>query len=142
MKRSFTIVFFMTCLFASVLYSCTVISPFSQPAYDTTLSIRARAAAIMDSATESYSSHQVTATRVLASVNQAYQAEKMRPKNKLTVAMWAKMKDTSGHLFGGFVHRWQMKDTLNPLFVYNAAPLVDSAFSQILELEKAKPVKK
>jgi hypothetical protein len=124
----------LCCLIAS----CTTISLFDQQAYSMTTSLKVDALNLMDSAISSCQLHQAQVQQLTTALAKTFEYEKHRPQNGITVTMWAMLTDTSGHLLGGFIKRWQRQDTLDEAFIRDAKSLVAASFDQIAQLESGK----
>lgn len=132
-------VFMVTLLM--VIISCTAcvsISSFDQYAYAQTTSIKVDAQDIMDLAKDDFSLHQSSVREFQTKIRKVYEYEKNRPKNEITVKMWDKLLDPTGHLLGGFLIRWEEEKKLNETFIAEEKKLVDLAFDKIAGLESKK----
>ena len=131
-------------LFCGVAYAlmclsaCSTISKFDQYSYTQATSIKVDALNLMGLATEPYSQHTGEVLKVRTDIDKIYEYEKNRRKNQITEKMWGVLKDTTGHLFGGFVKRWQREGKLDPVFVAEARNLIGASFDQISQLESGK----
>lgn len=121
-----------------VVISCATISKFDQYAYTQATSLKVDALSVMQQANESYSQHQQDVQNVKTSLDKMYEYERNRPKNAVTEKMWALLTDTSGHLYGGFIKRWQKEDKLDTAFIRISKDLVGQSFDQISQLESGK----
>jgi len=92
----------------------------------------------MDLAIEDFSLHEAEVDDFLTRIEKAYEYEKVRPKNEITVRLWEKLKDPDENLFGGFIKRWKEKNKLGKTFVEDVKELVSDAFDQIIEYESGK----
>lgn len=122
---------------------CTpAISPFDQYAYTHTTSIKVDAMNVMDMAVEDYKDHKKEIAAVLTEMQKAYEYEKNRQKNDITVTMWQTMIDKQGKLFGGFISFWEQQNIankkLNIAFIENQKQSIGEAFDQIAQLESKK----
>lgn len=131
-------------LFAAILGSgllftaCSTISKFDQYAYTQTTSLKVDALSVMGRATESYPLHQTQAAGIKTSLDKMYEYEKNRPKNAITQKMWSVLTDSAGHLYGGFIKRWEKEDKLDTAFIRISKELVGQSFDQISQLESGK----
>lgn len=121
-----------------VVISCASISKFDQYAYTQATSLKVDALSVMQNANESYSQHHQDVQAVRTSLDKMYEYERNRPKNAVTEKMWALLTDTSGHLYGGFIKRWQKEDKLDTAFIRISKDLVGQSFDQISQLESGK----
>lgn len=122
----------------TIFLSCKTISSFDQYAYIQATSLKVDALNLMEKATTSYTAHIQEVLPLKANIEKAYEYEKHRPKNEITANMWQIIKDTSRNLLGGFLTRWQAKDSLSPAFVNEAKMQVGEAFDLLIELESKK----
>jgi hypothetical protein len=133
--------FFVTTLFLSLFLlcsACKTISGFDQYAYTIGTALKVDALNVMDKATETYTSQEAAITDVTTRLEKAYEYEKHRPQNSITVKMWEVLKNPNRNLFGGFIKRWQEKKTLSAAFITEAKGQVAEAFDMIVELESQK----
>lgn len=123
------------------LVGCATISPFDQQAYTQTTSLKVDALNIMDLAKDDYGTHEKAVYEFQTQLKKAYEYEKNRPKNEITIQLWDKLLDKDGHLLGGFMVRWQTEKKLGNSYITEAKKLIDKAFDQIagLESKKLKP---
>ena len=117
---------------------CSTISKFDQYAYTQATSLKVDALNVMGHATEPYQNHKTDVIAVQTAMDKMFEYEKNRPKNNISEKMWVVVKDSSGHLFGGFVKRWQKENTLDAAFIKEAQQLVSNSFDQISQLESGK----
>lgn len=127
-------------LVAALLWlgSCKTISVFDQYAYVQATALKVDAMNLMDKATGTYASQQAGIEAVTTQIEKAYEYEKHRPKNAITVKMWDLLKNPDRHLFGGFLKRWKQQATLNAAFINEAKIQIAQAFDMIAELESEK----
>ncbi len=121
-----------------LLPACATISKFDQYSYTQATSLKVDALNVMNLATQPYNQYQLQVLTVQSDIDKIYEYEKNRPKNEISEKMWSVIKDTSGHLFGGFVKRWQQQGKLDSVFIQEARGLVGASFDQISQLESGK----
>lgn len=121
-----------------LLTACATISTFDQYAYTQATSIKVDALNLMSRATDDYTLHTADVIAVQTTINKMFEYEKNRPKNGISEKMWAILKDSTGHLFGGFIRRWQQEGKLNAAFVKESQNLISDSFDQIAQLESGK----
>ena len=121
--------------------ACATISSFDQYAYAQTTSLKVDALNTMDLATGNYSTNEKTIQELQTKLQKAYEYEKNRPKNEITLKMWTILLNSNGHLLGGFITRWEKEQKLNAVFIQEEKKIVGDAFDQIagLESQKIKP---
>jgi hypothetical protein len=122
----------------ATLAGCSTIAKYDQAAYEKATASKAEALALMDKATESYSSHRREAEEVALTIEKAYQYDLGRNQNSETIRMWEILKSPEGNLFGGFLRRWKQKDSFKPDAVTLKKPDIAEAFDQIIGLEIGK----
>jgi len=121
-----------------LLGACKTISGYDQYAYAQGTALKVDALNLMDKATENFSSQQTGIDDINTRIEKAYEYEKHRPKNGITVKMWELLKNPDRNLFGGFLKRWKEKTTLSATFISEAKIQVSEAFDMIVELESQK----
>jgi len=127
-------------LFLILLLSagCASMSGFDQHAYIQTTSLKVDALNLMNSAVEDYYLHAAEVQSVNILLDKAYEYERNRKNNAITLQLWDKLRDTSGHLYGGFINRWKRESSLNPVFIGESRRQVAEAFDKIAQLESRK----
>ena len=121
-----------------LIASCASTSHYDQYVYTQTTSIKVDALNVMDLATEDYSLHQQEVKQAITNIDKTYEYERNRKNNSITIKLWDKLKDTSGHLFAGFVKRWKNEGKLRPVFIQESKKQVGEAFDIIAQLESKK----
>lgn len=124
--------------FMVALAGCVTTARFDQHVYIQTTSIKVDALNVMDQAIEDYSYHQNEVKQVIADLEKTYEYERNRKNNEITIKLWGKLKDTSGHLLGGFIKRWKDEKKLRPVFIQESKKQVGEAFDIIAQLESKK----
>lgn len=122
----------------SLLTSCLTISQFDQHAYIQTTSLKVDALNLMNLAVDDFTSNKKQIETVIVQMDKVYEYERNRPKNSLTIQLWDKLRDSTGHLFGGFIARWEREGTLMPVFIQESKRQVGEAFEIIAQLESKK----
>ena len=130
--------FFLTGSLMAMLVSCSTISKFDQYAYTQSTSLKVDAINVMGLATDSFSLHQADVARIQTNISKMLGYERNRPKNGVNEKMWTLVQDSTGHLFGGFIKRWQKEGKLDTVFVKESQALIGSSFDQISQLESGK----
>jgi hypothetical protein len=115
-----------------------LIALYDQNAYTNATSVKVDVLNLIGKATESFASHQAEAEAVNVKVEKAYEYEKHRLKNGITVKMWDILKDPSRNLYGGVIKRWRAESTLNAGFVSEIKLQIAEGFDLIAELESNK----
>src|SRR6267378_3355215 len=120
------------------LFACSTIATFDQVAYDKATGAKAEALALMDKATDSYSAHVKEIEAVSLTIDKAYEYDRGRALNTVTVQLWQILRDPDRNLFGGFLRRWREKGSLRPDYIAEKKPDIAEAFDQITGLEIGK----
>lgn len=121
-----------------VLGGCKTISGYDQYAYAQGTALKVDALNLMNKATENFTAQQAGIDDINTRIEKAYEYEKHRPKNTITVKMWELLKNPDRNLFGGFLKRWKDKNTLSAAFISEAKIQIGEAFDMIVELESQK----
>jgi hypothetical protein len=130
--------FLLLMLCAVTLTGCTSIAQFDSQSYKNAVNTKVSALALMDKATTPYAQNTVEIDAVYFSLNQGYEYANGIPKNEITTAQWAIMKDPERNLLGGFLKRWQEKQTLKPACINSAKIIIGNGFDAIIGLESGK----
>jgi outer membrane PBP1 activator LpoA protein len=120
-----------------VLTACSTIASYDQTAYEHATSTKAETLLLMDRATTSYSQNTDKIDAVILDLNKAYEYDKGRARNQLTVRQWTKLLSPDD-LFGAFIRKWKSKGQLHPGYIEVKKKDVEDAFDQIIELEQGK----
>ena len=121
-----------------VLAGCSTIATYDKVAYDKATGAKAEALALMDKATDSYAQRSKQAEAVLLTIDKAYEYDRGRALNSITVKQWEILKARDGNLFGGFIRRWEEKGALRAAYIQEKKPDIAEAFDQIIQLERGK----
>ena len=120
------------------LFACSTIATFDQVAYDKATGAKAEALALMDKATNSYGAHLKEIDAVSLTIDKAYEYDRGRALNTITVQQWEILRDPNRNLFGGFLRRWHEKGSLNADYIAEKKRDIAEAFDQITGLEIGK----
>ena len=126
-----------------VVAGCSLIAHYDQVAYEHATSAKVDTLALMDKATGSYDSHEKEIDALVVELDKAYEYDRGRALNKITVAQWDILRDPNRNLVGGFLKLWKAKGSLSAVFVAEKKKQIGDAFDQIIQLEsgKTKPTK-
>jgi len=130
---------FFTLLSCLLLASCSTIATYDQIAYEKATDAKAEALLLMDKATATFGSQETEIQSVTLTVEKAYEYDRGRALNSITVKQWQILLDPNGNLFGGFIRRWREKASLRPAYITEKKIDIAEAFDQIIELERGKP---
>lgn len=129
----------LVALFASAaLTACSFIAHYDQVAYEHATNAKVDTLALMDKATQSYSEHQKEVDALVNELDKAYEYDRGRQLNKITIAQWDILRDPNRNLVGGFLKMWKKKGALSPVFVAEKKRQIGEAFDQIIQLESGK----
>ena len=110
------------------LFACSTIATFDQVAYDKATGAKAEALALMDKATNSYGAHLKEIDAVSLTIDKAYEYDRGRALNTITVQQWEILRDPNRNLFGGFLRRWHEKGSLNADYIAEKKRDIADAF--------------
>lgn len=123
---------------ALALAGCSTIASYDQAAYEHATSTKAEAVMLMDRAGTPYSQNTGNIDAVMLDLNKAYEYDKGRSKNQITVQLWTKLLNPEGNLFGGFIRYWKTRGELHPAYIEEKKKDIEDAFDQIIQLEQGK----
>jgi hypothetical protein len=120
------------------LAACALIAHYDQVAYEHATSAKVDTLALMDKATGSYDEHQKEIEALVTELNKAYEYDRGRSLNKITVAQWDVLRDPNRNLVGGFLKMWKAKGSLSATFIAEKKLQIADGFDQIIALESGK----
>lgn len=123
----------------AILAGCTLVARYDRAAYEHATSAKVDTLALMQKATGSYSDHEKEVEALVLQLDKAYEYDRGRQLNTITVAQWEVLRDPNRNLVGGFLKMWKAKGALNAAFVAEKKRQVADAFDQIIQLESGKP---
>src|SRR5262249_55151210 len=103
------------------LAACSLIAHYGQVAYEHATSAKVDTLGLMDKATGSYSDHPKEIEAAVIELNKAYEYDRGRALNKLTVAQWDILRDRNENLVGGFLRMWKANKHSLPRMVWVVA---------------------
>lgn len=92
----------------------------------------------MDKATTPYAENAEQIERVHEDLLKAYEFDKGRPLNQITVKLWDVLLDPARDLWGGFLRDWKAHDHMGTYFIEQKKNKIAEAFDQISGLESGK----
>ena len=125
----------LTLLFSS---ACSLIAPYDRAAYEHATNAKVDTLALMSKATGSYDEHEKEVEALVRQLDKAYEYDRGRQLNQITVAQWDILRDPNRDLVGGFLKVWKTKRTLSATFVTEKKKQIGNAFDQIIQLESGK----
>jgi hypothetical protein len=125
------------------LESCATIAKYDQAAYANVVALKVDTLALMDSATNSYSSQRKEIAALQRQMAKTYEYDRGRPLNQKTLQMWdVLLKSNPSHPEDGvwprFLDRWKQSNTLSTTYINDKKETVASAFDKIIGLESGK----
>jgi hypothetical protein len=120
------------------LTGCTLIARYDQAAYEHATSAKVDTLALLGKATGSYDDHEKEVEALVRQLDKAYEYDRGRQLNKITIAQWDILRDPNRDLVGGFLKVWKTKGTLSATFVTEKKKQIADAFDQIIQLESGK----
>ena len=111
---------------------------FDQAAYEHATSLKVDTLVVMSKATESYANHSREVADLQISLDKAYEYDRNRPLNIVTITLWDKLRNPEGDLLGGFLREWKEDGPLLPKYVSAKKKQVAEAFNVIIQLESGK----
>lgn len=120
------------------LAGCATISTFDQVANEHVTSAKVDALALMDKANGAFGSHQEAIAAVDLELKKAYEYDRGRPLNAITLKQWDLLLSPEHDLFGGFLRDWERKRRFKPVALVERKKQVAEGFDQIIGLESGK----
>jgi hypothetical protein len=125
------------------LAACTTISQYDQTAYANAVALKVDTLALMESATNSYSSRRKEIAALELQMAKTYEYDRGRPLNQITLQMWdVLLKIDPDHPEDGiwprFLERWKQSGVLSATYIKDKKENVASAFDKIIGLESGK----
>jgi hypothetical protein len=121
-----------------VLPACSLIAPYDRAAYEHATNAKVDTLALMSKATRSYDEHEKDVEALVRQLDKAYEYDRGRQLNQITIAQWDILRDPNRDLVGGFLKMWKAKGTLSATFIAEKKRQVGDAFDQIIQLESGK----
>src|SRR5690242_21764299 len=82
--------------------ACSLIARYDQVAYEHATSAKVDTLRLMVKATDGYDNHQKEIEALLTQLDKAYEYDRGRQLNRITVAQWDILRDPNRNLVGGF----------------------------------------
>src|SRR5262245_12086158 len=123
---------------SSLLAACSLIAPFDQVSYEHATSAKVDTLALMDKATGSYDEHKKDIDALNLELDKAYEYDRGRALNKLTIAQWQIVRDPNSGLVGEFLNTWKARGSLAPVIIREKKIQIGKAFDKIIALENGK----
>ena len=131
--------FFYIC-FLSIIVSCNSLKTavYDQYSYQQTISVKVESEALIEKATDSFSSHKAEVNDLILDLKKLVEYEKNKPNNEITYAMLKLMADQDKSLLAGFLKRWEEEQQLSQVFTNEAKAQIMEAFDLIIKYEANK----
>jgi hypothetical protein len=129
---------FLLLLGCLLLASCSTIANYDQAAYEHATAVKVDTLVVMSKATDPYASHQREIAELQIALDKAYEYDRNRPLNDITVKMWDKLRDPQRDLLGGFLREWKEDGPLLPKYVQHKKQQIGEGFDTIIQLESGK----
>ncbi|HST31389.1 MAG TPA: hypothetical protein VLK27_11190 [Chthoniobacterales bacterium] len=118
--------------------ACTLIAHYDQVAYEHATNAKVDTLALMNKATDNYEAHEKEVESLTNELDKAYEYDRGRQLNQITVAQWDVLRDPNRNLVGGFLKMWKEKGKLGAAFIFEKKKQIGDAFDQIIQLESGK----
>ena len=92
----------------------------------------------MSKATSDYQAHEKEVEALSNQLDKAYEYDRGRQSNQITVTQWDILRDPNRNLVGGFFKLWKEKGKFGAAFLAEKKKQVGDAFDQIIQLESGK----
>jgi hypothetical protein len=120
------------------LSACALVAPYDRVAYEHATNAKVDTIALMNKATSDYQGHEKEVEALINQLDKAYEYDRGRQLNQITVAQWDVLRDPNRNLVGGFLKLWKEKGKFGVAFVAEKKKQVGDAFDQIIQLENGK----
>lgn len=117
---------------------CITISQYDQAAYEHAVNAKVDTLTLMRKATASYDEHRKEIESLTMELDKAYEYDRGRPLNQVTITQWSILRDPDRNLLGGFLKMWKANSTLSSTFIAEKKAQIADAYDQIIELESGK----
>jgi len=124
-------------IFVSIMIGCIgcqTIANYDQTSYQNLTNTKVDALALLDKANGSYSDHTKDITAFNVELDKAYEYDKGRPLNTITLEIWDKQKAN----IQGCLDDWKSKGTLNTTTITDYKNQVGAGFDKMIHLESGK----
>jgi len=125
-------------LLLGVFTGCSTIATYDQEAYKNATSLKVDTLVVMSKANEALSSHSSEVAKLTIALDKAYEYDRNRPLNDITVKMWDKLRNPNGDLLGGFLREWKEDGPMLPKYVQHKKQQISEGFDTIIQLESGK----
>jgi hypothetical protein len=122
-----------------LLTNRTRLSYLDEKLYVDATSLKVESLTLLNKATTPYSEHEKEVTALLLQIEKAYEYAKGQPGKETAAKLWEILKDPNRNSLGGLIKRWQVKGTLNPVFLVEAKQLIADSFDSIIASASVRP---
>lgn len=131
---------FVSTVIFSVLLSCNAFKTavYDQYSYQQTVSLKVESEALIQNATQSFSTYKTEIDDLILDLKKLVEYEKNKPNNEITYAMLKLIADQDKNLLAGFLKRWESEQQLSQVFTDEAKAQIMEAFDLIIKYEANK----
>ncbi len=123
----------------SLITACApLIGPYSPESYKYATSLKTETLAVMDKATEQYSTHKERIEALEVELQKAHEYVKGVPSNNISAQQWRILINPEGDLIGKFFMRWEERSTMSSAIIKEFKGPISDAFDEIICLEANK----
>jgi hypothetical protein len=126
-------------LVLSSVVGCTSLAPgYSLESYKNATSLKAEVQSLAAESSDAFSAHAADVKALNVKMQAAFEYAAGLPNNAIVAQEWRIMLAPTGHLYGGFVSRWQAAGKLSTTEAADERDLLGRAFDQIICAEADK----
>lgn len=127
-------------LISMLLLSCNTFktTQYNQYSYESSISLKVEALELMNKAIEPYTEHEEEIKNYLKEFQKLEEYEKNRENNELTYEMIKRIGNPENNLLGGFLKRWQKKQTISKVMIIETKKQIREAFDLLIKYESKK----
>jgi hypothetical protein len=138
MKPSLRSHYFLFYAVVFLLSACTpLISIFDETSYKNAIDLKVDFHYLVEASKSSYKNHEEDIAAFRKKLDKAYEYEKGRFKNQITVEQYNVLRKADGPI-DGFFDLWLAQDSTSQTFRESKIKISDQSFDEILGLEKSK----
>jgi hypothetical protein len=121
------------------VFGCTSLAPgYSLESYKNATSLKAEVQAVAAESSDEFSAHAADVKALNIKMQAALEYAAGLPNNAIVTQEWRILLAPTGHLYGGFVSRWQTAGHLSTTEAEDERDLLGRAFDQIICAEADK----
>src|SRR5205814_8977518 len=119
----------------SVLAACSLIAPYVRAAYEHATNAKVDTLALMSKATGCYDEHEKEVEALVRQLDKAYEYDRGRQLDKITIAQWDILRDPNRDLVGGLLNMWKARGVMRATFIAEQKKQAGAAFGQMIQPE-------